>query len=100
MTEVTVSARIPKEMEAEVETLMKEEHLEKSAALRKIMHMGLERYRQERALRLLAQGRVTLSRAAELAKVSIWEMLEMVRERRIVWVDDDLIADVLNLRRR
>lgn len=95
-----MSARIPKEMEEEVEGLMREEHLEKSAALRKLMRMGLERYRQERALRLLADGKATLSRAAEIAKLSIWEMLDLVRERRIVWVDDDLIEDVRAVLRR
>ena len=94
MTEVTVSARIPREMEKEVEGLMREEHLEKSAALRKILHLGLEGYRRERALRLLSEQKVTLSRAAEIAKVSVWEMLALVKERRITWVDDDVLEDL------
>lgn len=94
MTEVTVSARIPREMEKEVEELMREEHLEKSAALRKTLHLGLEGYRRERALRLLAEQKVTLSRAAEIAKVSAWEMLSLVKERRIAWVDDDILEDL------
>ncbi len=98
MTEVTVSARIPKEMEREVEALMREEHLEKSAALRKILHMGLDGYRRERALRLLSERKVTLSKAAEVAKVSIWEMMSMARDRRIGWVDDDLMEDLHALR--
>jgi len=94
MTEVTVSARIPREMEKEVEDLMREEHLEKSAALRRILHMGLEGYRRDRALRLLSERRVTLSKAAEIAKVSIWEMMALARDRRITWVDDDLMEDL------
>jgi len=98
MTEVTVSARIPRDMEQEVEALMREEHLEKSAALRKILHMGLDGYRRERALRLLSERKVTLSKAAEVAKVSIWEMMSMARDRRIGWVDDDLMDDLHALR--
>jgi len=98
MTEVTVSARIPREMEQEVEALMREEHLEKSAALRKVLHIGLDEYRRERALRLLSERKVTLSKAAEVAKVSIWEMMSMARDRRIVWVDDDLMEDLHALR--
>jgi predicted HTH domain antitoxin len=94
MTEVTVSARIPREMEEEVETLMGEERLEKSAALRKLLHLGIENYRRERALRLLSERKVTLSKAAQIAKVPIWEMLHLVRERGIVWVDDGVIDDV------
>lgn len=94
MTEVTVSARIPREMEKQVEDLMQEEHLEKSAALRKILHLGLEGYRRERALRLLLEQKVTLSRAAEIAQVSVWEMMALAKERRIAWVDDDVLEDL------
>lgn len=99
MTEVTVSARIPREMEREVEELMREEHLEKSAALRKILHLGLEGYRRERALRLLTERKVTLSKAAQIAKVTIWEMLDLVKERGIVWVGDDVLDDVRDVLR-
>ena len=94
MTEVTVSARIPREMEEEVEAVMGEEHLEKSAALRKLLHLGIENYRRDRALRLLSERKVTLSKAAQVAKITIWEMLDLVRERGIVWVGDDVIDDV------
>jgi len=99
MTEVTVSARISREMEEEVEELMREEHLEKSAALRKILHLGLEGYWRERALRLLSERKVTLSRAAEIAKISVWEMLALVKERQITWVDDDVLEDLRDLAR-
>src|SRR3972149_2604552 len=93
MTEVTVSVRIPREMEEEVEALMDEERLEKSAALRKLLHLGIENYRRERALRLLSERKVTLSKAAQIAKVSIWEMLSIARDRRIGWGDHDLRED-------
>jgi len=98
MTEVTVSARIPRDMEKEVEDLMHEEHLEKSAALRKILYLGLEGYRRERALRHLAERVVTLSKAAEIARVSIWEMMSLARDRHIAWVDDDLMEDLRSVR--
>jgi len=94
MTEVTVSVRIPKEMEEEVEALMREEHLEKSSALRRILHLGLDAYRRERALGLLSSRTATISRAAEIAKVSLWEMMDLARERRIPWVDNGSIEDV------
>lgn len=86
-------------MEEEVEELMREEHLEKSAALRKILHLGLEGYRRDRALRLLSERKATLSRAAEIAKLSVWEMLALVKERQIVWVDDDVLEDLRDLDR-
>jgi predicted HTH domain antitoxin len=94
MTEVTISARIPRDMEREVEQLMHEERLERSAAIRKLLHLGLDRYRQERALRLLAEGMVTLSRAAEIARLSLWEFVDVVRDRKIAWVADDALEDM------
>src|SRR3990172_4118084 len=76
MTEVTMSARIPRELEKEVEQLMREEHLENSAALRRLVHLGLEDYRLERALRRLGEGRFSLLKAAEEAHMNVWELLD------------------------
>jgi len=49
---------------------------------------------RERALQLFAAGTVTLSRAAELAKTPVWEMMTLARERRIIWIDDEVIEEV------
>jgi len=76
MTEVTMSARIPRELEKEVEQLMREEHLENSAALRRLVHLGLEDYRLERALRRLGEGRFSLLKAAEEAHLNVWQLLD------------------------
>ncbi len=100
MTEITISARIPRDMEQEVEQLMREERLERSAAIRKLLHLGLDRYRHERALRLLAEGTVTLSRAAEIARLSLWEFVDVVRDRKIAWVADDALEDLKALSRK
>lgn len=100
MTEVTVSARIPKELEKEVEKLMREEHLEKSAAIRKLLHVGVEDYRLRRALEKLAAGRASLSKAAEEAGVTIWELLDEARRRKVTWVDETVLEDIAALRKR
>ena len=100
MTEVTISARIPKVLEKELERLMREEHLEKSAALRKLLHMGLKNYRLEKALAELGEGRISLSRAAEDAGMSVWELMDEAARRGVTWVADDAIDDVPGRRRR
>ena len=100
MTEVTVSARIPRELEKEVEQLMREEHLEKSAALRKLLHLGLENYRLERALRGLREGRFSLLKAAEEAHMNVWELLDEAARAHVVWVAEDVLEDVSPRRRR
>jgi len=100
MTEVTVSARIPRELEAEVERLMREEHLEKSAALRKLLHLGIETYRVDRALRGLRDGRFSLLKAAEEASLTVWEVLEEASRRRVTWVADDVLDDIASRPRK
>lgn len=100
MTEVTVSARIPRELEKEVEQLMREEHLEKSAALRKLLHLGLENYRLERAIRGLSEGRFSLLKAAEEAHLNVWELLDEAARAHVAWVADDVLEDVPPRRRR
>ena len=94
MTEVTVSARIPHELEKEVERLMREEHLEKSAALRKLLHLGVQNYRLERAIRGLGEGRFSLLKAAEEAGLTIWEVLDEAARRQATWVAEDIMEDI------
>ena len=100
MTELTVSARIPRDMERDVEQLMREEHLEKSAALRKLLHLGLENYRLDRALRGLGEGRFSLLKAAEEAHLNVWQLLDEAARGRVAWVADDVFEDVPPRRRK
>ena len=86
MTEISVSARVPDYLFKDIEAFMMEEHLEKSASIRKLLAEGLQHWKQKRALRLLEEGKVTLLKAAEMSEMSIWELADIVREKGIVWV--------------
>ena len=68
-----------------------EEHLEKSAALRKLLHLGVQNYRLERAIRGLGERRFSLLKAAEEAGLTIWEVLEGGYEE-LGTVDEKLLA--------
>ena len=63
-TEGTVSARTSLALEREVERLTPEERLEKSAALRRLLHLGGENHRLDPTLRGLREGRFSLPKAA------------------------------------
>lgn len=84
----TVSARIPDDLEEELEEFMEEERMDRSVAIRKLLAERLEEWRRERALDLLERGEVTFSRAAELAGMDPWEFSDLVRERKPAWVSD------------
>lgn len=94
----TISARVPDDQEAELEAYLEEEHLDRSTGGRKLLSEGLEKWRRERALDQLAAGTVTLSRAAELADISVWEFAHLAKERDSTWVSaEHLEADLENL---
>lgn len=94
----TISARVPDDLEEELEAYLEAERLDRSTAVRKLLAEGLEEWRRERALERLAAGEVTLSRAAEIADVSVWEFARLAREADVTWVaEDHLESDLEDL---
>ncbi len=89
MTEISISARIPEEVFKELEAFMKEESLEKSASIRKLLVEGLQHWKDQRALKSLEQGNVTFLKAAEMAGRSVWDFADLVHEKGIVWIKSE-----------
>ena len=83
---VLISTRIPEDMEEEIKWYAEKEKIGRTIALRKILDKGLKEFRLEYALEQLASHNVTLGRAAELAGISIWEMLDIVKKKKIDWI--------------
>ncbi|MFC7116586.1 UPF0175 family protein [Natronoarchaeum sp. GCM10025703] len=91
----TISARVPDELEAELEAYLEDESLDRSTAVRKLLSEGLEEWRREQALDQLSAGKITFNRAAELAGMSVWDFAQLAKEHDITWVADDHIDDDL-----
>lgn len=85
----TISARVPDDLEAELEAYLDDENLDRSTAVRKLLAEGLEEWRHERALEQLAAGKVTVTRAAEIAGLSVWEFTHIAREKNVTWVSEE-----------
>jgi predicted HTH domain antitoxin len=69
----TKSIRIPKDMMAAIELLEKEEKIEKSTAMRKLMRIGFETYIGN----LYKHGRVTLREASKLLNMNQIETINL-----------------------
>jgi predicted HTH domain antitoxin len=80
-----LNIRIPKKLAQELEALAAVEHVAKIDMARQLLWEGIVRRKQEVALKLYAQGRVSKSRAAELAGLSLWEFTEVVEQRGARW---------------
>lgn len=85
----TISARVPDELEADLEAYIDAENLDRSTAIRKLLTEGLEEWRRQRALTKLENGEITFSRAADLAGMTVWDFAHLVKTEEIVWVDSD-----------
>jgi len=91
----TISARVPDELEAELDEFIDEKNLDRSTAVRKLLSEGLDEWRREQALDQFASGSITFSKAAELAEMSVWDFAQIANDRDITWVaDDHLDADL------
>jgi predicted HTH domain antitoxin len=91
----TISARLPDELEAELDAYLQEENLDRSTAIRKLLSEGLEEWRRERALEQLAAGKISFTKAADIADMSVWEFAHLAKERDITWVADDHLDEDL-----
>ena len=81
-----LAVRIPEEIEKEIQEVIEREGLDKATAVRTLLKLGIGEWRKQTALELLRDGKVTFAKAAEIAKLSLWEFADFVRQRNIEWV--------------
>lgn len=97
-----VTARLPREMLREVERLAEREKVDRSELIRRLLDFALQQKKVEEALQSYREGKVTLWKAAEMAGVSLREMMELARVKQIPvpYTLDDLRRDIEYVRRK
>ena len=78
-----ISARVSKERIELVEAIARAEKVDRSTVLDRALEHYTQEWRLQKALKSYMEGHVTLSRAAEVAGLSIWEMIDVIDKRRI-----------------
>lgn len=86
MTLKPLAVRIPEEIEREIQEVIKREGLDKATVVRTLLELGISEWRKQTALELLRDGKVTFAKAAEIAKLSLWELADLVKQRHVEWV--------------
>ncbi|MEW5985943.1 MAG: UPF0175 family protein [Chloroflexota bacterium] len=76
-----LNIRVPPQLVQEVDEIADVEGIDRSAALKRLIAEGIRQWKVEYAVRLYREGRVSKARAAELAGVSLYEMIDLLRER-------------------
>jgi len=82
-TSEVVSARLPKERVRLVEEIARAEKVDKSTILDRALEHYTKEWKLQRAIESYREGMATLSRAAEIAGVSVWEMIDELTKRKI-----------------
>jgi predicted HTH domain antitoxin len=81
-----LAVRIPEEIEKEIQEVAEREKLDKATVVRTLLEMGIDEWRKQTALELLREGKVTFAKAAEIAKLSLWEFADLVKQHNVEWV--------------
>ena len=77
------STRLSSEENRQLAVFSTLEGLDRAAMLRRLVHLGLEAYRETAAVQAYGAGKITLARAAELAGVTQWEMLGFLEKYHV-----------------
>ena len=86
MTLKPLAVRIPVEVEKELLEIIEQEKMDKATVVRNLLEMGIVEWRKQTALNFLREGKVTFAKASEIAKLSLWEFADLVKQYNVEWV--------------
>jgi len=100
--EELVATRLPKGLVSDLKKIESAEQSDRSTVLRKLLYRAVTDWKKEYAARLYAEGRLTLERAAMDSDISVREMMEYFKARKIPAQYDleDLEEDMKNFYKR
>ena len=81
-----LAVRVPEEIEREILEVVERAKLDKATVVRNLLELGIAEWRKQTALDLLRGGKVTFAKAAEMAKLSLWEFADLVKQFNVEWV--------------
>ena len=81
-----LAVRVPAELDEEISEIIKKEKLDKATVVRNLLEIGITQWRKQTAIELLQKGKVTFAKAAEIAKLSLWEFADFVKQQNVEWV--------------
>jgi len=81
--EQMVSTRLPDTVVRDLEAIEEVEQSDRSTTVRKLLSRAIQDWKLDHYSRLYGNGKLTLSRAAREAGVSLWEMMDYVKSKKI-----------------
>jgi len=93
----TISVRFGKDLQKDLIRIEKEWHTGRSEVLRRLLAKAVKEWKIENALEELKKHNISIGKAAEMCNISIWEIVEMVKDKNIDWTgytEKDLKRDL------
>jgi len=90
-----IAARLHTDIADEVERIAAEERVDRSTVIVRAADLYVRRWKLERALRSYLERAATLWKAAEIAGLSLWELMDEMEKRKIPfqYTAEDFIED-------
>ena len=81
--EQMVGTRLPETIVRDLETIEETEQSDRSTTVRKLLYRAIQDWKLDHYARLYGDSKLTLARAAREAGVSLWEMMDYTRTKKI-----------------
>ncbi|MDP2935674.1 MAG: UPF0175 family protein [Dehalococcoidia bacterium] len=81
--EQMVGSRLPVELIRDLEMIERVEQSDRSTTVRKLLYKATKEWKMEYYAKQYAEGKISMARAAREAGVSLWEMMDYLRLKRI-----------------
>lgn len=78
-----MNTRVPVVTMSEVENIAREEQTDRSSVVRKLLDRAIKDWKLERAVNMYLEKKVTLEKSAELAEVSVREIINCLNEKEL-----------------
>ncbi|MBI5001824.1 UPF0175 family protein [Candidatus Woesearchaeota archaeon] len=81
----TISVRIEKPILQALIQVEKKWHTDRSEVVRRLLDKALKEWKLENALELLKEHKISVGKAAEDCGISLWEMLDILKQKNVDW---------------
>jgi predicted HTH domain antitoxin len=81
----TISVRLDKELLKDLSKIEENWQADRSEAVRRLLAKAVDSWKMQNALEKLRQHKISIGKAAEECGISLWEMLDILKENNIDW---------------
>ena len=93
----TISVRLDKSLLRDLSVIEKNWQADRSEAIRRLLAKAVSSWKIQNALQELREHKISMGKAAEQCGISVWEMLDLVKENSVNWTgysEEDLKRDL------